>query len=118
SRAGLSVIIHRIINPTISGYFTASLNIQSIPNFLQHYNESLGTYPMYAKFHPPGAILFFWILNSISPLFSFIFPLFSHLLPSHSDVAAVWSSLKDYQKFTALYSGFFIALLSFISLIP
>src|SRR5581483_7866677 len=35
SRSGLSVIIHRTINPLISGYFTVSLHSQPIPVFLQ-----------------------------------------------------------------------------------
>lgn len=50
---------HRIINPLISGYFTASLDIYSIPEFIRNYNQNLGGYPMYTRFHPPGAILFF-----------------------------------------------------------
>ncbi|MBI4097703.1 MAG: hypothetical protein HY426_01570 [Candidatus Levybacteria bacterium] len=34
SRAGLGVMIHRIINPLISGYFSVSLDVQNILQFL------------------------------------------------------------------------------------
>src|SRR5947199_222622 len=33
SRAGVGVLIHRIIDPTINGYFSASLTIHSVPEF-------------------------------------------------------------------------------------
>jgi hypothetical protein len=118
SRGGIAVIIHRIIDPTISGYFTASLNIHNLGSFLSGYNQNLTNLPMYAKYHPPGAILFFWIINNITQFFSFLKFTAINSLPSNNDVALIWEGLKYYQKETALLSGFIIAFITTLSLIP
>src|SRR3989344_8868161 len=36
SRGGLAILIHRIINPDLNGYFTASLQITNISDFLKN----------------------------------------------------------------------------------
>jgi len=53
SRSGISVLIHRIINPTLNGYFTASLSIQNISDFLHNYNTNILDFIYHAKAHPP-----------------------------------------------------------------
>jgi hypothetical protein len=118
SRGGIAVIIHRIIDPTINGYFTASLGIHNVLDFLRTYNQNLINLPMYAKYHPPGAILFFWVINNITHFFSFLKIPGINNLPSHKDVALIWESLKYYQKESAIISGFIVTFISVLSLIP
>jgi hypothetical protein len=117
SRAGLGVMLHRITNPMINGYFTVSLGISSI-DLIKTFNQSLGSFPMYAKFHPPLAILFFSALNCISNLLGPLFFLVEKMSVTHLDVLKTWQILSSGQKLTALYSGFFIALLSYLTLVP
>lgn len=118
SRAGIAVLLHRIISPTINGYFTVSLQKQSLPLFLKNFTANMGSYPMYAKFHPPGAVLFFSFLNACASILNFLFPVIAKLTPKHSDVAIIWNGLNDAQKVSALLSGFIIAFLSYVTLIP
>ena len=115
SRAGLGVLISRIVNPDMNGYFTAANNIKDISLFLKQFNQKVLSLPMHAQGHPPGAILFFWgieyILRPISPLFSFL----EHIRISHNDIAVLWKNLTLSQKVVALFTSFFIPFLSTFS---
>lgn len=118
SRSGVSVLIHRIINPELNGYFTASLSIQSVPDFLAKYNDIMLDFVYHAKAHPPGAILLFhWIKLLLAP-FPFVIQFVNQLQPNHADVLKTWSELLPIDKATAVFSAFFIPLLSTMSLIP
>lgn len=117
-RAGVGVLVHRIINPLINGYFTASLSIDSIPVFMNQFVNNFENYPMYARFHPPLAILIFHFLNIFSKITIPLFPFIDDLSPSFNDVQIVWSSLKDFQKLTVLYSSILIPLLTVLTIIP
>ncbi len=118
SRSGIGVLIHRIIDPTLNGYFTASLSIKNVQDFLTNYNQTMLHYIYHAKAHPPGAILLFYIIKQcIAPFTSFI-SFANHFSPAHSDVKQTWEMLLPIDKATAIVSGFFIPLLSTLSLIP
>lgn len=117
-RSGINVLIHRIINPDLNGYFTASLNIDDIFNFLKNYNDNVLSLPMHAKGHPPGAVLFFYFLNSFFKFFTFLFPLVEELSPSHTDVFVVWKSLASYEKLTAIISSLIIPFLASLTIYP
>src|SRR5258706_12450950 len=65
SRSGISVLIHRIINPELNGYFTAGLTIQNVSDFLKNYNHDMLQFVYHAKAHPPGAILLFYVIKQI-----------------------------------------------------
>src|SRR5207244_3245226 len=52
SRSGILVIIHRIIEPTLNGYFTASLPIGNLSDFLHTYNGTILHFVYHAKAHP------------------------------------------------------------------
>lgn len=118
SRAGIFVLIHRIINPSISGYFTVSQGIVSVPDFLHKFNTNTANYPMYAKFHPPAAILFFWVITEILKPLSPFLPSLSHSNPGHADVLMAWSHLTNYQKISAVASGFIVTFLANAAIIP
>ena len=117
SRAGIGVLLQRIIQPDMNGYFTAALSIKNIPQFLSTYNESVLSFPMHATGHPPGSILFFWLVNQLSavltPLQSFI----SSIRFSHQDVQLIWNALSLNQKFGAFVSTSLIPLFSSLSLL-
>lgn len=118
NQAGLSVIVHRIINQDINGYFTASLSITSFDSFMRNFNENVGNYPMFARFHPPASILLLWIPSIFFSHVSFLSSILPNFHPSHSDVAYIWSGLQGYQKLSALFSSIAIPFLSSISIIP
>jgi len=115
SRAGISVLFSRIANPDMNGYFTAANQIENIPLFLSAFNQQVLSLPMHAQGHPPGAILFFWVLEHIlrplSPLFSFL----GTVDIAHGDVSILWWSLTLSEKVTALFSAFFIPFLASFS---
>jgi hypothetical protein len=117
-RAGVGVLIHRITNLYINGYFTTSLGIDSVYHFMENFVAELETYPMYAKFHPPLAVLIFHFLNIFSKLTLSLFPFIENLNSSFGDVQNVWHGLKNYHKLTVLYSSVLIPVLSMLALIP
>ncbi len=118
NQAGLSVIVHRIINQDINGYFTSSLSITSFDSFIRNFNENVGNYPMFARFHPPSSILLLWIPSVIFSHISFLSSYLSNFYPTHSDVAYIWNGLQGYQKLSALFSSIAIPFLSSLSIIP
>lgn len=118
SRAGINVLIHRIINPDLNGYFSASLNIENIGEFLRNFNNNVLGLPQHAQGHPPGAILFFYFLNKLFSLFPFLNSLVNNLSPFHGDVRNVWVSLTLNQKLGAIFSSFFIPFLASLIIIP
>lgn len=118
SRSGISVLVHRIINPELNGYFTASLTIQNVAEFLRFYNDIMLQFVYHAKSHPPGAILVFYVLKLLIAPFTFFIDFANSLTPAHSDVRQLWNTLMPVEKATALFSAFFIPLLSTVSLFP
>ena len=118
NRAGIFVIAQRVVNPHISGYFSASLTITDIGDFFSRFNENLAQYPMYAEYHPPGAILFYWMINSSLRPFSSLFSFMNTLIPAHNDFAGMWMDLADFQKAGALFSAFIVILLTNATIIP
>jgi hypothetical protein len=118
SRSGIFVLIHRIINPELNGYFTASLTIKNVTDFLKNYNDIMLQFVYHAKSHPPGAILLFYVLKQLVAPFTFFIDFANNLTPAHSDVKQVWNTLLPIDKATALFSAFFIPFLSTVSLIP
>ena len=91
SRAGVAVLIHRIINPELNGYFTAALPIQNTGEFLGNYNENLLSFVYHAKSHPPGAILFFHFIKQIMSAFPAAGNFANLLSPEHADVKIIWN---------------------------
>lgn len=118
SRSGIFVLLHRIINPYLNGYFTTSLPITNIAYFLQTYNQKVLSFYMHATGHMPGSILFFWVINKVVYYLPFLNNLSSNFSPSHTDVRLIWNSLQPYEKTGAVLSAFFIPLLSSLSLAP
>jgi hypothetical protein len=115
SRSGISVLIHRIINPDLNGYFTAATKISNISDLLRNYNDTVLKLPMHAQGHPPGAILFFWVINKLSVFLPDMTRSFS---PTHGDVLKVWRTLLPAERTGAVLAGFLIPLLSMLTLIP
>lgn len=118
SRSGVTVLLHRIIDPELNGYFTASLSIQNINVFLKNYKDTMLSYVYHAKSHPPGAILLFYFLKQLITPFNFFINFANNLNPAHSDVKQLWNILLPINKATALFAAFFIPFLSTFSLIP
>ena len=118
SRAGLGVLLGRIINPMLNGYFTASLTVQDLPEFIRTFNQNIIDFPGYAKFHPPGGILFFYIITEAVKPISYYFLGIISFIPTHSNIAILWNDLTSYQKFSALVSGFVPGITAYLSIIP
>ena len=118
SRSGIPVLVNRIINPELNGYFTAALSIKSVPYFLTHYNDLVLTFVYHAKAHPPGAILFFYYLKELISQWPLLGEMASRLSSTHSDVGVVWNDLHSSEKATALFAGILVPFLSALSVIP
>ncbi len=118
SRSGVEVLLHRTINPMINGYFTVSTQISNLASFIANFNQSLNDYPMYARFHPPGGILLYYLFELILKPFAHLFSGILAISPYHADVAMIWNELSYSQRFNALGSGFMIAFLASIAIIP
>lgn len=117
-RAGIEVLIHRTINPMISGYFTAALNFPEFLEFIREFNSNISEYPMYARFHPPGGILFYHAITLGSGPFVGYFQNLLNQSPNHADVALIWRGLSDAEKFNALGSGIITIFLANLAVIP
>lgn len=118
SRAGIFVLIHRIINPELNGYFTASLSIDNLYVFLNKYEQSVLSLPMHAQGHPPGAILFFYSINYIAQIFSHVPSILVNISPQTTDVKHVWEMLRVNERIGVIISTILIPLLSSFVVIP
>ncbi|NMB84576.1 hypothetical protein GYA28_04815 [Candidatus Roizmanbacteria bacterium] len=118
SRSGVNVLFHRITNPGLNGYFSSSLEIKNIGEFLRQYGDVVLQMPMHAKGHPPGTILFFHLVNKISSLLPTDLLLPSTLRPERGDVFILWQSLAPYQRLGAMIGGLAIPFLSSLGVIP
>lgn len=118
SRSGVGVLIHRIINPELNGYFTASLSIKTVFEFVSTYNENVLNFVYHAASHPPGAILFFYFNNLFVSMFPMVVDLAGKLSPDRPDVKLIWETLNDNQKAGAIFSAFFVPLLASFTIVP
>ena len=118
SRSGVNVLVHRIINPELNGYFTTATQIIDIPTFLRGFGQNVLKFSMHAQGHPPGAVLFFWVINQTFSFIPFFNQLSMNFVPSHQDVRLVWETLKPFEKSGAIFIAFFIPFLSSLTLIP
>ena len=117
SRSGIGVLIHRVVDPGLNGYFTASLAVKNQPDYLRKYNSFVLNLPMHAKGHPPGAILLtHYFTQVVSPLAKL--SLVTKLQPRQTDVLSIWKTLSAAEKTSAILLNLFIAFLSSLSLIP
>jgi len=118
STAGISVIIHRMINPMISGYFTTATYITTVPEFLKTFNDSFNYYPLFARFHPPLDVLFYYYINQLALFITPFMPFINSVDPTHGDVSHTWNSLFAYEKIGAILGALITQLLSFATIIP
>lgn len=118
SRSGIGVLIHRIINPELNGYFTASLNIKNVYEFISTYNENVLSFVYHAGSHPPGAILFFHFNNQLVSMFPTLTDYVAKLSPNRPDVRLIWEMLSTEQKTGAVFSAFFIPMLASFTIVP
>jgi hypothetical protein len=118
SNAGVSVLIHRMINPMLSGYFTTATYITTVPEFLKTFNDSFNYYPLFARFHPPLDVIFYYYVNQISLIFTPFMPFINKIDPIHGDVSHIWNSLFAYEKVGAILGSLVTQLLSFVTVIP
>lgn len=118
SRSGLSVLIHRIINPDLNGYFTEAMKINNLSEFIANYQKNVLSFSMHATGHPPGVLLFFWVMEKIVNLIPFLKSISVNLIPYHFDVKLIWNSLTITQRSTAIISAFLIPFLGSLNIIP
>ncbi len=117
-RSGIFVLIHRIINPDLNGYFTEAVKIKNLSEFLASYQKNVLNFSMHATGHPPGSILFFWLIGKTVNFLPFIRNFAANLIPQHQDVKTIWDSLNMNQRTTAIFSAFFIPFLGSLNIIP
>jgi len=117
NRAGVNGLLSRIINPDVNGYFSTSLTIHSIPDFLSNYNSSVLSFFMHAQGHPPLAILFFYWINEFFKATPFLNSFVENIYPSTHLISVIWMGLSANEKLGALFSTFFIPLLVSLSAI-
>ncbi len=115
-RAGIGVLMHRIIDPGLNGYFSTGVGIQNLQKFLTNYNKNVLSFYQHAKGHPPFAVLFFYLIEQ----FFGLFPKLSVPLTSFSnlDINVIWNNLNNASKLTALLTSLFVPLLASITIVP
>ncbi len=118
SRSGIPVLIHRIINPDLNSYFTASLQVTNPTDFLKNYEEEMKQFVYHARSHPPGAILLFYFIKQLLIPFTFFINFANHLNPTHTDVRQIWNVLLPIDRATVIFSTLFLPFLSTLTLIP
>ena len=117
-RSGAGILLQRVIDPGMSGYFTIATQIKNPNEFLSNYHNNVLKYPGHARGHPPGLILSYFALDK---LFSKINPLSNivdSFLPSNDSVKKIWNNLPNSQKATGMLSGFLISFVSGLALVP
>ncbi|MBI5127608.1 glycosyltransferase family 39 protein [Candidatus Roizmanbacteria bacterium] len=117
-RSGISVLIHRIINPNLNGYFTEAIKIKNLSEFLSGYQNNVLNYSMHATGHPPGSVLFLWLIEKIINFIPLLKNLAVNLIPKHQDVKIIWNSLTITQRSTAVVSAFIIPIIGSLNIIP
>lgn len=118
SRSDIPVLIHRIINPDLNSYFTASLQVENPINFLKNYEEEMKQFVYHARSHPPGAILIFYGINQFIAPFTFFIDFVNTISPNHGDVKLIWNTLLPIDKASAVFSAFFLPFLSTLTIVP
>lgn len=111
SPGGLLVSVQRVIHPTIIGYFSSAIEIDSLSNFFRNYHVDVSSYPNMAKYHPPGSILIFWFVNQLSTRLEGILGLTSVPQPRHSDLLYLWNNLVLNEKIGAILAVPFVMLI-------
>lgn len=117
-RAGIGVLLHRIIDPGLNGYFSSSLNIDPLSLFFKNYTKNVLSLYQHAKGHPPFAVLFFYVLNKIGYLFPSLNQLANKVSPTNLDLKNIWFALTIQQRVGALFSTILIPFLSVLTIIP
>lgn len=112
-RSGIGVLLHRIIDPGLNGYFSTGIGISNVQDFLKNYNRNVLSFYQHAQGHPPGAVLIFYFLKQFFSHISLSIP----FIPK-GDVGTLWKSLSNSEQLTALFSAFFIPFLSSLTIIP
>ena len=118
NRAGISVLLHRIINPDLNGYFSSSLRINDLGAFLRNFNDIVLTLDQHAQGHPPFSILFFWIINKFFLSMPFLYEIVEKVNPSRADVLQMWKALLPNEKLGALFSTVLIPFLTSLIIYP
>lgn len=112
-RAGIGVLLHRIIDPGLNGYFSTGIQINNLQVFLKTYNHNVLSFYQHAQGHPPFAILPFYFFKQFFSVFNFQIP-----ITPKGDVGVIWKSLSNADQLTALFSSFFIPFISSLTILP
>ncbi len=118
SRAGVAVLFHRVADPKLNGYFTASLPITNIIKFIANYDKTVLTLPLHSIAHPPGTIITFFIINKFASLFSSLITFINKFAPARSDVKVLWLSLTPSQRLGSLIAGPLFSFFSTLTIVP
>lgn len=118
SRAGLNVLLGRIINPGLSGYFTTATKISDLKQFLKDYHKDVLNYYMHARAHPPGGVLFYYFINKAVAFLPSLVQLTNNILPQREDIRLIWLSLKPHERLGAILSGLLMPFVSSLTLVP
>lgn len=111
NRAGINGLISRIVSPDVNGYFSTSIQIYSVSDFLKNYNNSVLSFFMHAQGHPPFAILFFYFINKFFLLVPFLSAITVGLSPKSYLIHLIWISLAANEQAGAVFSAFLIPFL-------
>ena len=118
NRAGIEVLLHRIINPGLNGYFTSSVEIANVFDFFRNFNNIVLNLHQHAEGHPPLSVLFFYFINKLFLLVPFLNSFVEMISPNTDDVRTIWNSLLPNEKLGALFSTLFIPFLSSLVIVP
>ncbi len=118
NRAGISVLLHRIINPDLNGYFSSSLRINDLGAFFRNFNDIVLTLDQHAQGHPPFSILLFWLINKFFLITPFLYEIVEKINPSRGDVLQMWKALLPNEKLGALFSTVLIPFLTSLIIYP
>ena len=106
-----------VISPNITTYFSVSLGVQSPADWIARYPELLSALPHHAATHPPGLVLFFWLVRKVAAVAPLDGP--SPILDVLVALAdRLGMSLTAADAVAAIVSAALIALIGALGLVP
>jgi len=116
---GLSIVA-RMLNPTYFGYFTPAAAIEDLPNFLRTFTRDQLSLPYdRVQTHPPGNVVFYWLIIHGVDSLPFISKLAAPLIEPRLAALPDWINNYSMAEIIAgSLAAFIVPLLSALSLWP
>lgn len=122
-KQGFDQLALAIINPVYTSYFTDALRVTNVASFLREFPSLMSELACHSATHPPGPILFFWLIiramKSSSYLSKTMIGLGCLLRIDFAHLRSFpYSPAEQYQLAASVFSGLFIPFLAAFTIVP